>query len=130
MDILTALFITTSIQFNLPTGLLSSLCFVESRHIASIVHKDDGASNSYGVCQVKLETARYLGFTGTQEELLKPENNIFYAAMYLNKQIRRYKDVTKGIVAYNRGNSLRLTRSNYSDKVIKHWGENNRYVRN
>lgn len=130
MDILTALFIANTTRFNLPNGLLSSLCFVESRHISSIVHKHDGKSHSYGICQVKLETARYLGFIGTQDELLKPENNIFYAAMYLNKQIRRYNDITKGIVAYNRGNALRLTRSNYSDKVIKHWGENNKYVRN
>lgn len=122
MHTILALFISNSIQFKLPEGLLSSLCYVESRHIASIVHKDDGTSHSYGICQVKFETAKYLGFTGTEVELLKPENNIYYAAKYLSKQIHRYNDITKGIVAYNRGNSLLLTRSSYSDKVIKHWG--------
>lgn len=124
MDLLTALFISNSIRFNIPDGLLSSLCYVESRHIASIIHEDDGASHSYGICQVKLETARYLGFMGTEKQLLKPENNIYYAAKYLSKQIRRYRDITRGIVAYNRGNSLLLTRSMYSDKVIKRWRAN------
>lgn len=124
MTILSALFITTSIQFNLPNGLLSSLCFVETRHIASVVHIDDGSSHSYGVCQVKLETAKYLGFKGTVEQLMNPKINIYYAAKYLQKQILRYNDINKGIVAYNRGNSNKLTRSIYSDKVNKQWGDN------
>jgi len=124
MTILAALFITTSIQFNLPNGLLSSLCFVETRHIASVVHIDDGSSHSYGVCQVKLETAKYLGFKGTVEQLMNPKINIYYAGKYLQKQILRYNDINKGIVAYNRGNSNKLTRSIYSDKVNKQWGDN------
>ena len=105
MNTLAVLFIINSLQFNLPEGLLSSLCFVESRHIASTVHENDGPSHSYGVCQVKLETAKSLGFKGTEQELLFPVNNIYYAAKYLSKQILRYNNVTKGIVAYNRGNS-------------------------
>lgn len=124
MHTILALFISNSIQFKLPEGLLSSLCYVESRHIASIVHKDDGPSHSYGICQVKFETAKYLGFTGTVEQLMNPKINIYYAGKYLQKQILRYNDINKGIVAYNRGNSNKLTRSIYSDKVNKQWGDN------
>lgn len=121
MTTLTALFIAASTQFNLPTGLLESLCYVESKHNVTAVHEDDGGSNSIGVCQVKLVTARWLGFEGSEEDLMLPENNIFYAAAYLSYQHRRYADITRAVVAYNRGNAMGLTSSDYSNKVIKQW---------
>lgn len=122
--ILWVTFQINTIDNSLPKGLLESLCYVESTWRVNAIHKDDGNSNSVGICQVKLSTARYLGFKGTEKDLMLPENNIKYAAKYLSKNITRYTDITKGIVAYNRGNAKGLTSTKYSTKVIKQWGIN------
>jgi soluble lytic murein transglycosylase-like protein len=109
-------------QFNLPPGLLSALCYVESTHNVSAIHADDGSSDSLGICQVKIETARWLGFQGTERDLMQPKVNIWYAAKFLSYQINRYNDIERGVVAYNRGNAKGLTSSAYSAKVMKQWG--------
>lgn len=119
--LLTTLFFTTSKQFDLPQNLLSSLCFIESTHNPNAVHKDDGTTNSVGVCQLKLKTAKWLGFKGTEKQLMDPRTNIYYAAKYLKYQIDRYNSVERGIVAYNKGNAKNLTHSKYSEKVMKQW---------
>ena len=122
MNTLLALFTTATIQFNLPPGLLASLCFVESSHNVAAIHEDDGGSNSVGICQVKLTTAQWFGFKGTEKQLMNPATNIFYAAAYLSYQQRRYKgDVTKAVIAYNIGNAKGLTQTIYSNKVIDQW---------
>src|ERR1019366_7045477 len=104
MTTLVIAFIVATQTYHLPKGLLNSLCFVESAHNIHAVHKDDGNGDSLGVCQVKLNTARMLGFTGTQKELMSAKTNIKYAAKYLSKQLDRYDgDSTKAIAAYNSG---------------------------
>jgi soluble lytic murein transglycosylase-like protein len=86
-------------------ALLSSLCFVESNHnINAYVHQD-GGTPSYGLCQVKLETARALGFTGRAEELMDPSSNALYAALYLKRQHKRYGTWEKAVSAYNCGHA-------------------------
>lgn len=121
METLTVLFIAASIQYGLPQGLLSSLCYIESTHNIHAIHRDDGTANSVGVCQIQLPTAKGLGFKGTEKDLMKPENNIKYAAKYLKHQIDRYNSTIKGIIAYNRGSAKNLTSTAYSAKVIKQW---------
>lgn len=122
METLTALFIVYSMQFNLPQGLLSSVCWVESNHKAHAYSHNDGGSPSYGVCQVKFQTAQFMGFTGKAKDLQKPEINIHYSAKYLAHQLKRYNgDVQKALIAYNQGSAKSLTRTKYSDKVLKTW---------
>lgn len=123
MDVVTLalLFTITSVKYNLPPNLLASVCYIESHHNINAINKDDGHGDSVGICQVKLKTAKWLGFDGTQKQLMSPKTNIYYAAKYLSSQIKRYSSVTKGVVAYNRGNSKGLTKSKYSDKVFKQW---------
>lgn len=124
-----ALFTTATIQFNLPQGLLASLCFVESRHDVAAIHEDDGDSNSIGVCQIKLKTAQWFGFRGSERELMRPATNIYYAAAYLSYQQRRYKgDITKAVIAYNVGNAKGLTQTEYSAKVLGQWQQTMREV--
>jgi len=115
------LFVYFTAQYGLPEGLLSSLCYVESRHVASAIHKNDGGEDSIGICQIKYSTAKQLGYRGSKKELYLPENNIKYAALYLKKQIKRYKSINRGVIAYNRGNSRLLTTSKYQVKVYKIW---------
>ncbi len=122
--LLTTLFLTTSQQFGLPAGLLESLCYVESKHDINAIHKNDGDGNSVGICEIKLKTAKWLGFKGTEKELMQPKTNIYYAGKYLAKQINRYHNVVKGVIAYNIGHAGCLTYTSYSDNVIALWRKN------
>jgi|ERR1700677_666923 len=117
-----ALFLTTTLQLHLPTGLLSSICYIETKHSVDKVHYNDGNTHSYGICQIKLETAQWLGFKGTAEDLMRPEANIHYAGLYLKYQIQRYKhDLRKAVIAYNKGHAGDLTFTEYQGKVFSRW---------
>lgn len=124
---LSLLFTLSSSMFHLPDGMLSALCHVESQHNVIAVHHDDGKSASLGVCQVKLSTARFLGFPGSQHDLMDPYMNIHYAAKYLRRQLDRYGgNYSKGIAAYNAGscrfNSKGLIKNRkYVEKVLQAW---------
>lgn len=128
--ILSLLFAQATVDFNLPPDVLSSICYVESTHRVDAIHYNDGAGNSVGICQVKLSTAKWLGFTGTEEQLKDPRYNIHYAAKYFRYQLNRYNDsVLKAVLAYNKGNAKgQLTNLDYYHKVYKHYinnGDNN-----
>jgi soluble lytic murein transglycosylase-like protein len=116
------LFILVSAQFNLPSGLLSSVCFIESHHNPTAIHYHDGKGSSIGLCQIKLKTAQSLGFKGTEKQLMQVKNNIYYAGAYLHHQQIRYNgDITKAVIAYNIGHSGNLTTSRYQVRVFNKW---------
>lgn len=118
--LLLLLFNQATYTFDLPENLLKSVCYVESNHNINAINYNDGHGHSMGVCQIKYKTAKWLGFKGTENQLMRPEVNIYYAAKYLRKNLDRYGgDVKKALIAYNRGNAKGLTRTKYSDKVLK-----------
>jgi soluble lytic murein transglycosylase-like protein len=120
--LLVATFISVSAQFNLPPDLLSSICYVESKHDAFAVHHDDGGSDSLGVCEIKYETAKWLGFKGDAPELMNPRQNIYYAGKYLRYQLDRYNwNIPKAVISYNQGRAGDLTHTEYSVRVLKQW---------
>jgi Transglycosylase SLT domain len=122
MNTLAALFITQTLHFGLPPDLLSSLCFVESKHDVSAIHHDDGGTDSIGICQIKFKTAQSLGFKGSAKDLLDPQVNTYYAAKYLQHQLSRYHgDTTKAVIAYNMGSTKGFTTTKYSVRVLKQW---------
>ena len=101
---LIALFMAASVTHHLPKGLLSAVCYVESRHNPAAIHHDDGSQNSLGVCQIQPRTARFMGFRGTDKDLMAPSTNVEYSARYLKYQLTRYDgDVFKAVSAYNAG---------------------------
>jgi len=124
---LMALFASVSTTYELPSNLLSSLCYIESTHRVDAVRADDGGQDSLGICQLHLTTAQMMGFRGTVEQLMNPKYNIKYAAKYLQKQIKRYNgDVYKAISAYNMGTakfskSGKFLNQRYVDKVVAKW---------
>lgn len=120
MDIILA-FHLVSQQLSIPDDLLSSVCYVESTHNIKAYHAHDGKGNSVGICQIKLSTARMLGFRGTERQLRNPETNIFYAGKYLQHNLIRYNDISKAVIAYNQGHAGNLTSTIYSKKVLAHW---------
>lgn len=127
---LMTLFNANTKEFNLPVGVLAATCFIESSYRVNAIHKDDGNGDSLGVCQVKLATAKWMGFKGTEKQLMKPEINVYYAAKYLKYQLKRYdNNIPRALTAYNRGNAKGLTRSAYSDKILKHLKEKKRHER-
>lgn len=88
---------------DVPSLLLEAICSTESSYDYSVINHKDNGSPSIGLCQVKLATAKMLGYTGKDKGLLDPFTNARYAAKYLHKQLKRYKDLDKAIAAYNAG---------------------------
>lgn len=126
---LALLFLATSQAFNLPPGLLSAVCFVESSHRVNVIHHDDGSGDSIGLCQIKYTTAIQMGYKGDANGLKDPKVNAFWAASFMAHQYMRYRgDVVKAISAYNAG-SYRLNEKGeiknrrYVAKVFKAWNE-------
>lgn len=118
---LSIIFATASYFFSLPPKLLDAVCYVESKHSVSAYVKHDGNTPSYGICQIKLETARHMGFKGTPEELMKPNRNIYFAAKYLRYQLKKYNNVEQAVMAYNQGYSKTKSPTSYSKKVRNTW---------
>jgi soluble lytic murein transglycosylase-like protein len=99
--------------YGISIKLMYAICKVESNCKPHAVNPNDGTaaqkkagiiSKSHGLFQIKLATARGLGFKGKSSELQKPETNSWYAAKYLNELQRRYQgNAIKIISAYNAG---------------------------
>jgi soluble lytic murein transglycosylase-like protein len=122
MNTVWVFFLITSSQYNLPKGLLPALCYIESAHNIKAIHHDDGNGDSLGICQIKLETARTVGFKGTAKQLMDPKTNIHYAGKYLAKQLVRYDgSIKKAVIAYNQGSVKILTSTSYQRKVYDKW---------
>ncbi len=62
-----------------PEALVHRVILRESKYNASLV----GHGGTIGLMQIKLGTARALGYTGTAEGLRDPETNLTYAVKYL-----------------------------------------------
>ena len=117
MSLLT-IFATATAMHGLPPNLLEALCYEESKHNTEAISFNDGKGHSYGICQIKLSTARQMGFKGPIYKLLEPQTNIFYAAKYLSRQMTRYNgNIQKATSAYNRGSAVGETK--YSKRVLK-----------
>ena len=63
---------------NVPTELVHRVIMRESRYNPRAVSK-----GNYGMMQIKLATARGVGYTGTAEGLLDPDTNLRYGVRYL-----------------------------------------------
>jgi len=106
-----------------PGSLLLAICTHES-HLTNVIAQHDHGSPSYGLCQIKEDTAKSLGFNGPatgptvpneQFEdtskpdgkgigLMDPATNVKYAALYLKSKLEQYDgDWCKSVSAYNSG---------------------------
>lgn len=61
-----------------PVALVNRVIRIESRGRATAVHK-----GNYGLMQIRLGTARGLGYSGDAQGLLDPDTNLTYAVKYL-----------------------------------------------
>ena len=100
--------------------LLRAICWVESRHNPKAFRLEDGGTPSIGICQIKLGTARFMGFKGTMSQLQQPHTNVKFAAKYLLHQLVRYRlCVRKAVKAYNRGTFKGSENCRYVREVLK-----------
>lgn len=84
-------------------ALLLAICTHESG-LKNVLVPHDGGSPTYGICQIKYDTAKMIGFTGNAKDLMTPEVNAKWAAQYLKYQKARYDgDWVKSVAAYNSG---------------------------
>lgn len=107
-------------------GMLISVCTVET-NLRNVTNHYDGNSPSYGVCQVKLSTARLFRPKISVRELMKPEVNADIAAKYLKWQLARYDgDFSCTVAAYNAGSCNKKSGSirniKYVNKVRRVYG--------
>lgn len=99
------------------TIILLAICHVESSGNHKAVNISDGGSASYGYCQVKIQTARMLGFRGHISDLwFKKEVNREFGLKYLQYQNSRYLSVEEIIAAYNAGSVKRNSRGEFVNK--------------
>lgn len=83
--------------------ILLAICTHETK-LQNVTVQNDGGSASIGICQMKLDTAKFLGYQGNQAGLLNPKINAKYAALYLKYQNERYNgDWCKAVAAFNAG---------------------------
>lgn len=104
-------------------ALLLAICTQESNLTnAYVLH--DGGSPSIGVCQIKYETAKMLGYKGKAQGLMDAKTNAKFAALYLKYQESRYgDDWVKLASSYNAG-------SYTESKKVVGCPRNLRYVKN
>lgn len=115
--------------YKLPPGLLLAIAEVESGGNPNAFIKEDGISHqsSHGLFQIQLGTARHMGFKGTAKQLMKPQVNATYAALYLKWLLELSKnDYSKALTCYNSGPASDACKSDhyysrYVGKVFNSW---------
>jgi soluble lytic murein transglycosylase-like protein len=114
-----ALLALIAAQEHVPMPLLAGICEAESNFRPGVIHYEDGQGDSIGLCQIKLKTARWMGYKGNVKGLLDARTNLKYAAKYLRYQLSRYADNTlRACVAYNNGRYQPGRSKRYCRKVF------------
>jgi soluble lytic murein transglycosylase-like protein len=102
--------------------LLLSICNVETK-LNNVNNYKDNNGTSYGIAQIKLNTARDIDPSIDALALSMPESNLFVAAKHLKKLSKKYKTDEEVIAAYNAGGVYykngTLVNKKYVDKVMR-----------
>lgn len=117
----TAIILAAAAKVKVSGALLLAICTYET-NLTNVVVYHDGGSPSYGVCQVKYETAKMMGFKGKAQDLVNPITNATWAAKYLKYQQSRYSTSNwcKITAAYNAGTYIESKRIPGKPKNLKY----------
>lgn len=104
-------------SYGVPVALANAVVRVESNYRADMT----GSAGEIGLMQIKLETARGLGYTGSRQALYNPDTNIRWGMMYLAGAHKLGNGTTCGtILRYNAGHGatrMNPVSANYCAKV-------------
>lgn len=103
---LNSLYKESAKKHEVPLLLAKAIGIKESSNKPKAVNPYDGGSPSWGIMQLKLNTARGLGFSGTVKELRDPKINIDLGCKNLKKHYDNCGTWEKAIVAYNVGHCV------------------------
>src|SRR6516164_4647545 len=94
---------------NIPVALANAVIRIESNYNARIVH-----AGNYGLMQIKLATARSLGFAGSAAALLDPDTNLHFGLKYLAGVYHEADgDVCRAVMKYQSGHlAFRMSPAN------------------
>ncbi|MFC4624297.1 lytic transglycosylase domain-containing protein [Daeguia caeni] len=89
-------------------GVSPALAHAVVRHESNFQPNIRGKAGEIGLMQIKLETARYMGYTGTARGLYEPATNIQYGMKYLAMAQKLSDGSTCGtILKYNAGHGAK-----------------------
>lgn len=125
IDAMIAVVTTAAKAASVPPALLLAICTVESNLNPHALNVHDGGSASYGLCQLKVATAKQFDSKATPEMLLDPKHNARIAALYLRFSMNRYYTTQCAVASYNAGSCRRndngaIRNIRYVRKVEKH----------
>ena len=104
-------------SYGVPVALANAVVRVESNYRPDMT----GSAGEIGLMQIKLETARGLGYTGSRQALYNPETNIRWGMKYLAGAHKLGNGTTCGtILRYNAGHGatrMNPVSANYCSKV-------------
>jgi soluble lytic murein transglycosylase-like protein len=91
-------------DYGVPAGLAHAVIRAESNYRP----KSRGRAGEIGLMQIKVGTARMVGYSGSARELFDPETNIKYGIKYLSMAYRLSGGDTCGtILRYNAGHGAK-----------------------
>lgn len=101
-------------------AIFLAICTHESG-LKNVISPMDNGSPSFGICQIKENSARMVGFKGHAEDLMKPEINARFAALYLKWQMKRYgENGCKLAASFNAGSFLESAKNPGKPRNIKY----------
>lgn len=110
-------------RVGVPVELMLAVAWVESSCRVSLPPRLDGTTPSYGLFQIKLETAQWVDTvykhkkSVTAAKLNNTYMNAFYASKFMKLLLKRYKgNQAMAIDAYNKGVAV-STQSTYVKRV-------------
>jgi soluble lytic murein transglycosylase-like protein len=83
--------------------LVLAISEVESDKNSKIISGRGLHNSHYGLMQLKLETARMLGFRGKPKDLLQWKINLKYGVSYINEKLEKHHSIRAASAAYNAG---------------------------
>lgn len=83
--------------------LVLAVSQVESSNNSKVIGRQDPHDIHYGLMQLKLGTARMLGFRGHPKDLLQWKTNLKLGIDYLNEKLEKHHSVQAAAAAYNAG---------------------------
>ncbi|MBS7542806.1 lytic transglycosylase domain-containing protein [Ancylobacter oerskovii] len=110
-----ALIVRYAERFDVPARLVRRVAWRESKFDPSRRH-----GPYWGLMQIRVDTARALGFRGAPKDLLDADTNMAYAAAYLANAYRvAGRDETRAVMLYARGYYYEAKRKGMLGSLIR-----------